>query len=335
MKAILFADRGGTELLPLTNKISVALLPVAAKSLIDYTLDALWESQIDEVIVVISAFAEEIEHHLGDGERWGLQFEYVRSSGQEEPASVLASLGSRLSDSEYLLIRGDVLRSLNINEFLNQAQAFESGQVVATIDGCQAGVCLIRQQSSPNPWQASDLLRFPLEFPPSLSLSLVNGGIELHRFENSDEVYAVAVSGNCSWLDSLEAYHQANLHVLAGQFPNLVVFARSVNEQLLVGCRSIVSENNVGLVGAFCRVDKKAALLGEVVLCDKVIVDRYAQLSRTVVLPGTYIGEAVELHNAIVWGRTLIQVDTGKVAQVDDHLLLDFRTECHVPFLAI
>ncbi len=335
MKAILFADRGGTELLPLTNKISVALLPVAAKSLIDYTLEALWESQIHEVIVVISAFAEEIEHHLGDGERWGLQFEYVRSSGQEEPAKVLASLGSRLSDSEYLLIRGDVLRSLNLNEFLNQAQAFESGQVVAMINGCQAGVCLIRQQSSPNPWQASDLLRFPLEFPTSLNLSLVNGGIELHRFENSDDVYAVAVSGNCSWLDSLDAYHQANLHVLAGQFPNLVVFARSVNEQLLVGCRSIVPENNVGLVGAFCRVDNKAALLGEVVLCDEVIVDRYAQLSRTVVLPGTYIGEAVELHNAIVWGRTLIQVDTGKVAQVEGHLLLDFRTECHVPFLAM
>jgi len=331
MKAILFADRGGTELLPLTDKISVALLPVAAKPLIDYTLDALLESRVHEVIVVISAFSEEIERHLGDGKRWGLQFEYVRSNGQEEPASVLARLGSRLTDSEYLLIRGDVLHSLNINDFLVQAQAVKSGQVVVTIDGSHAGVCLIRKQSSPNPWQASELLRFPLEIPPSIGL--VNGGIGPHRFENIDDVHAVAMTGNGSWLDSLETYHQANLHVLAGQFPNLVVFARSVNDQLQVGCHSIVSENNAGLVGACCRVDNKAALLGEVVLCDEVIVDRYAQLSRTVVLPGTYIGEAVELQNAIVWGRTLIQVDTGTVTQVEGNLLLDLKTECHIPFL--
>jgi mannose-1-phosphate guanylyltransferase/phosphomannomutase len=304
MKAILFADRDGTELQPLTDKSCVALLPIAAKPLIDYTLDALCDSQIHDVIVVISELANEIERHLGDGKRWGLQFDYVRYHEQEEPASVLAR--SQLTDSEYLLIRGDVLRSLNLKDFLAKADAFETGQVVATIDGSNAGVCFIRQQSGQN--QLENL-------PDFYSVN-----------DQNESVHTVAMTGKFSQLESLEAYHQANLQVAAGKFPNLVILAYSVTEQLQVGYRSKVSDKNAGLVGAFCRVDNKAALLGDVVLSDDVIVDRHAQLNATVVLPSTYIGEAVTLENAIVWGRTLIQVDTGEIKEVEG--LLDFNKDC-------
>ncbi|OQY54282.1 MAG: hypothetical protein DRR08_27625 [Candidatus Parabeggiatoa sp. nov. 2] len=302
MKAILFADRTGSELQPLTDKTSIALLPIAAKPLIEYTLDALLMTGIREVMVVISAFAEEIKRLLGNGERWEMQFEYVRST--EQPATVLTRLGAKLSDSEYLLVRGDVLRSLNIKAFLEQAQTLQQEQILATIDGYNAGVCLLK--TSPNS-----------EIPPNPKIPH-----NLEEFEESEGVQALAVTGNLSWLDSLKAYHQANLAVLAGHFPSLVLPVRQVNDKLQVGRRSSVPKDNAGLVGAFCRVHKKAALLGDVVLCNEVIVDRYAKLSATVVLPGTYIGEAVELQNAIVWGNLLIQIDTGAVEQVDDSLLL-------------
>jgi mannose-1-phosphate guanylyltransferase/phosphomannomutase len=308
MKAILFADRNGSELQPLTNKTSVALLPIAAKPLIEYTLDALLETGIREVIVVISTFAKEIKRLLGNGERWGMQFEYVQST--EQPATLLTRLATKLSDSKYLLVRGDVLRSLNIKAFLEQALQQEKEQILATIDGYNAGVCLLK--IPPNP----EILPNP-KIPPNLE-----------EFEESERVHALALTGNLSWLDSLKAYHQANLAVLAGHFPSLVLPVRQINDKLQVGCRSSVPKGNAGLVGAFCRVHKKAALLGDVVLCDEVIVDRYAKLSATVVLHGTYIGEAVELQNAIVWGNMLIQIDTGAVEHVDDKLLLaDLKTK--------
>lgn len=317
MKAILLADRNGAELQPLTHKTCVALLPIVTKPLIEYTLDALLLTGVKEVIVVISAHAELMECHLGSGERWGMSFHYVLSRGQEEPATILARLGTQLSDCEYLLVRADLLCSFNIKEFLIQAGALE-GQIVATIDDRNTGVCLLRKQAGTYPWQISNLLSFPLHSKISS-----NSGISDLTF------HALPVNGNLSLLDSLKVYHQANLATLAGHFPTLVLPPlRQVNENLRVGPRSTVPKHNVGVVGTFCRVRAEAALLGDVVLCHKIIVDRNAKLSATVVLPCTYIGKAVKLRNAIVWGNVLIRVDTGAVKQIVDNLILaNFSTE--------
>ncbi|HAI69847.1 MAG TPA: hypothetical protein DCM38_10500 [Gammaproteobacteria bacterium] len=326
MKAILFADRKGSELQPLTHRTCVALLPIAAKPLIEYTLEALWMGGIREVFVVISPFADYIERYLGNGERWGLQFEYILSRGQEAPPDVLARLGAQLSDSEYLLIRADVLRSLEIQDFLTEAQQVD-GQIVATIQGCHAGMSLLRKQTGPNPWQASNLVRFPCI--PFIAQNQSANPQQLNQnllFVNPDTqettFYALPVEGQLSMLDSLKAFHQANLDVLAGHFPTLVLPVRKINEKLQVGRRSKVLPHNTGLVGAFCRVHAGARLVDKVVLCDDVRVERHAKLNNTVVLPCTYIGQSVELHNTIVWGNLLIPINTGKVKPIFDRRLL-------------
>jgi hypothetical protein len=59
-----------------------------------------------------------------------------------------------------------------------------------------------------------------------------------------------------------------------------------------------------------------------VVLADNVVVDSRTTLSRTVILPNTYVGPMVELENAIAWKKDLIRVDTGVVVHVTDPALL-------------
>jgi len=57
-----------------------------------------------------------------------------------------------------------------------------------------------------------------------------------------------------------------------------------------------------------------------------VMIDRYATLQDSVVLPDTYIGELVDVRNAIVQGNQLIRVDTGVVLPVvETFLLADLR----------
>ncbi len=295
MKAILFADRLGTELQPLTQKTCVALLPIAAKPLIEYTLDCLLTTNIQQVIIVISAHADLVEHCLGNGERWGMQFDYVLSRGQEEPMTVLTRLGDTLTDSEYLLIRGDLLRSFQLPEFLAQA-SLQPSSVIATINGNHAGVCLLHRQTF-------STLHSPL--------STIEEGLS-----------TLAMKGNISFLDSLRNYHQANLDVAAERYANLVVPGQVYHDNLRVGRRSKVREGNMGLVGAYCQVHPQAFLLDKVVLCNEVVVDHHAILQNTVVLPNSYIGPGIELRNAIVWGNLLIRIDTGAIVQVIDNFLL-------------
>ncbi|MDM8559976.1 sugar phosphate nucleotidyltransferase [Candidatus Parabeggiatoa sp. HSG14] len=319
MKAILFADRNNIELQPLTHKTCIALLPIAAKPLIDYSIELLFKGDIHEVIIIISAYANEIENYLGNGERWGMHFDYVLSREQEEPASVLARLGAKLNDHEYLIIRADILRSFRIRRFLKQAMALE-GQIVATINESNTGICLLRKQIGINPWQASNLLYF------SLPSTKDNTQVQHISSETSEIFSSLKIDGNLFFLDSLKAYHDTNLTVSQGNFPTFVLPVRSVHKKLQKGYCSDVPEHNEGLVGAFCRVHTQATLL-QVVLSDEVIVDRNVQLKNTVVLPESYIGPGIKLQNAIVWGNLVIQVDSHTVVFADNLLLANFEKE--------
>jgi hypothetical protein len=69
-------------------------------------------------------------------------------------------------------------------------------------------------------------------------------------------------------------------------------------------------------------VNAAADLGDDVVLGDRVLVDRDASVTRSVVFPDTYIGEAVHVADAIVAGGLLINVERGSVTHVSDAFLL-------------
>jgi hypothetical protein len=58
------------------------------------------------------------------------------------------------------------------------------------------------------------------------------------------------------------------------------------------------------------------------VLSEAVVVDELATLENSVVLPGTYVGRAVDVRNAIVWGSQLIRIDTGVTTEIADAFFL-------------
>ncbi len=67
---------------------------------------------------------------------------------------------------------------------------------------------------------------------------------------------------------------------------------------------------------------------GNVVISNNVIVDRKTSLDSCLILPDTYIGEMVDVHNAIMQGRTIIRVDTGaRMNIVDRFLAADLKRE--------
>jgi mannose-1-phosphate guanylyltransferase / phosphomannomutase len=75
-------------------------------------------------------------------------------------------------------------------------------------------------------------------------------------------------------------------------------------------------------VGSRCRIAADAELMSEVVISSDVVIDRRATLRSAVIMPHTYIGELVDIANAIVAGHLLIHVDTGTVTRVTDSFLL-------------
>lgn len=78
MKGVILAAGNGSRLGPLTANVPKALLEVAGRPLIDYTLDAMQAAGIGEVVVVSGYLAETLEDDLR--ERWdGLPISFVRN----------------------------------------------------------------------------------------------------------------------------------------------------------------------------------------------------------------------------------------------------------------
>src|SRR5579862_4775973 len=117
MRALLFADRPGQALLPLTERACVAMLPVAGKPLVVFAIEDLALAQIHEAFVVVGAHADLVKQELGDGSRWGIQLEYIQVFRDAIPEQVTSELVGRLGE-RFLMMRGDVLRTQALAEFL-------------------------------------------------------------------------------------------------------------------------------------------------------------------------------------------------------------------------
>ena len=321
MRALVFADRLGAELEPLTEKLSVPLLPVAGKEVLIYVIEELVAAGIRDLVVVASAHGNQVgASSLGDGQRWGASIRYVLSRG-EEPPSVVWSRLSLLDGSAVVALRGDVLRSPALREFLGQAQG-QSGASAFCALGDPRGSLILLRPGCTDAEALLDALHWQVPVPLPAEGGCVVEGPSL----------------NC--LDSLPAFHGANLDLLAGRLPGLAVAGRTVALGLWAGRGAKVLpkslKKGVAYVGANSRIHPEAELVGEVVIGDDVVVDRAATIRDSVILPRTYVGELVEVGNAVVSSGHLMRVDTGATLKIGEAFLLaglgggDGRTQASV-----
>lgn len=316
MKAIVFADRLGHELAPLNERNCVALLPIASKPMINYAFESLLAAGVREVILVMSPFASLMRRNMGNGERWGISLQYVTSQGEELPSEILARQGDLLDEEQYLIVRGDMVYSVDLKDFLDQAEHQEATCIAATVSDGFTGVAIVRKQTShAKPWIAADVLAWQPE----------------QWQAKAAQVQQIELTGHYALLDSLHNYHHANLTAVEGKFEHLVLSGTEVHEGLRIGHRSNIVPHNRGLIGMFCRVHPTARLSGGVVVSNEVIIDKEAHLRGTLVMPNTYVGQGMEVQNAIVAGNTLITFDIqnnqAQIQYIDDFLLADLHRE--------
>lgn len=293
LKAIIFADRLGQELRPLTDRTSVAMLTIATKPLINYTFEMLLTAGVREVIVICAAHSIALRRNIDDGARWGIKVEFWLARGEEPPSSVLNRHLNLLTEERYLLVRGDILFGFSLQSFVQQALALpeDIDSVHALVNQQMAGVSLIKTHA----WKMSDALHWyqaKWQATPQL-LEAVPRCATLH------------LVGNVATFANLQAYYQANQSLFNGEFPELVVTGRDINQYLRVGHRSEFSEHHQGMIGMFCHVHNNAQLVNSMI-GNYCIIDSGAILENTIVLSHTYIGQDVVIRNALVWGEYVI-----------------------------
>jgi mannose-1-phosphate guanylyltransferase / phosphomannomutase len=304
MQALLFADRPGQALLPLTERACVAMLPVVGKPLVVFAIEDLALAHIHQAFVIVGAHADLVKQELGDGGRWGMRLQYIQVFRDSIPERVVNELVGQL-DEQFLMMRGDVLRTQTLKGFL--ALANEQEDSVEAIYGGQPAVLRVARQNDRESW------RLPGDPERACMSSMAPRQLELP-------------AARVSLIASLTEYYNANLDVAAGRYSDLIVPSREIAPGIRRGRQSRVPLSSIKgsniFVGSRCRIDPSAELMNGVVISNDVIVDRHSTLRSTVILPHTYIGELVDVSDSIVSTNYLISAPTCSVTRVVDAFLL-------------
>ena len=292
MKAIIIAENSQCRLSPLTDRIPHALLPVAGKTILMHALEILHRSAIFDVRVVSPSYCTELRSQTDTGPLIGMdvQFTTMIPDGETTPEHVLVLGLKDIVDANW----GDVF------DGLGDLKVHALMPIRMTV--CAEPVAVVLspgyRQRVPTDWGDAHLIE------------------AIHLPIGPKSVMSTA---------TLRDYHQSNFHLLRGRFEYLKPAGREyasghrTSPKARVNAKSVQSDH--GYFGAHCRIDKTARLHGDVIIGDRVVVGKGANVRDSVIFDRTYIGSNTDCSDAIIDGNLLIKVDTGVSLLLDDPVL--------------
>src|SRR5918996_5519933 len=118
MRAMILAAGFGTRLRPLTNTVPKALVPVAGRPLIEYSLLFLRSQGITEVVINLHHLGEKIRAALGDGSLYGIRIFYSPEDPILETGGGIKNAQSFLDGDTFVVMNCDTILDLNLQEAL-------------------------------------------------------------------------------------------------------------------------------------------------------------------------------------------------------------------------
>lgn len=129
MKAVVLAGGKGARLAPYTKILPKPLMPIGDMPILEILLHQMKRAGITEVILTVGHLAELMHAFFQDGERFGLHIEYSYEDHPLGTAGPLSLVADRL-DETFLVVNGDVLTTLDLNELIT---THRSSGAIATI----------------------------------------------------------------------------------------------------------------------------------------------------------------------------------------------------------
>jgi len=109
MKGLILSGGRGTRLRPITFTSAKQLVPVANKPILFYGIEALADSGITEIGIVVGDTHQEIRDAVGDGSRWGVRVAYIQQEAPLGLAHAVLTAEPFIGTDSFCMYLGDNL----------------------------------------------------------------------------------------------------------------------------------------------------------------------------------------------------------------------------------
>jgi len=319
LRAVVIASGDNPRLLSLNERYPAPLLPLVDRPFLQHILEHLVHHGVRQFDFVLSHLPQKVEDYFGDGTRWGASIRFHLASDPLRPYYRVPAICAG-SAGPVLLVHADRLPKIDWS-----ALPAEPG-------GPPLVYCLppVRDGADGPRWTGWAWLpaASPDAWPPDLDEPALSD--LLLRAAREGAARLVEVPHLLS-LESCEDYLRSQEAVLRKQSAALLLASREVEPGIWLD-RNVSLHPTARLdppvyIGENCRIGRGVHLGPNTVISRDCVVDLHSRAVDTLVLPGSYIGESLELDHVIVDRNRLLNVRLGASVAVTDAFLLGSLAE--------
>jgi NDP-sugar pyrophosphorylase family protein len=116
--AMILAAGEGLRLRPLTETVPKALVAVAGRPLIEYAIETLARSGIEDIVVNLYHLGDRIREHLGDGRRFGVRLSYSVETTLLGSGGGIRHARRLFGDGTFITLNADTIIEIEIEPLL-------------------------------------------------------------------------------------------------------------------------------------------------------------------------------------------------------------------------
>ncbi|WP_314957544.1 NDP-sugar synthase [Bradyrhizobium cosmicum] len=131
MKAVVQCGGKGTRLRPHTSILPKPLMPIGARPVLELVLKWLRRNGIRDVFVTTGYLGHLIRSVCGDGSQWNMRITYTQELEPLGTIGPLSLLREQLNEP-FLVLNGDVLTDLNLNQLIHNHRNSDASVTIAT-----------------------------------------------------------------------------------------------------------------------------------------------------------------------------------------------------------
>ncbi len=306
MRAIVVATGMPVGAEALASRTAAELTPLIDRPFLQHVVETLVGQGILEIDFLLSHGADRVERLLADGNRWGATFRYHLVRDPQRPLGQLRM--PTMGDGPVLFGYGDRLPPARFADAADSNEAVlwgSPGEGTWHWHGWAWLPAQVRRQVRRD-WDESLLGDFLSELPSG----------RMRRIDTGTPV------GVRTGVEALESQWQ----VLEGRFKGLMHGGREVEPGVWLA-RNVSLDPSARLVrpvyiGEDCRVEAGVRVGPRAVVGRVCILDRSCVVESSLIQPGAYLGQGLEVSDAIVDMNRVYSVPLDTVIDVADAFLV-------------